>query len=166
MKNKQGFTLIEMLVVVLIIGILAGIALPQYEMAVEKAKATEALMNMRTIIGAAERSILIYGTDDDPSKTYGKHSNWDIELSGGTWKNEWEYITDNFRYATNQDGSGIDVVRCEGKCDITDDLWDDYIYELFGCYPTWGGCLLCFADSDKGKRICKALESLGVENRS
>ncbi|WP_428897892.1 type IV pilus assembly protein PilE [Parelusimicrobium proximum] len=58
-NNKKGFTLIELLVVVLIIAILAAVALPQYTKAVEKSRATEALLNVKAISDAANRTYLI-----------------------------------------------------------------------------------------------------------
>ena len=170
LKTALGFTLLELLVVVLIIGILASIALPQYEMSVEKAKAAEALMNMRTIIGAVERNILLNGKDD--SSVYANPENWDIELSGGTWYNrnsdfDGAYLTDNYIYMIDEDSSGVYAVRCNAKCEQTDAPFENEIYELFGSYPSFGDySLSCYGENAKGKKICKALEGLGVENNS
>ena len=60
-KLKRGFTLIELLVVVLIIAILAAVALPQYQKAVERARAAEALTALKAVATAAEAYYLIHG---------------------------------------------------------------------------------------------------------
>ncbi len=46
---KKGFTLIELMVVVLIIGVLASVALPQYERSVKKSRTAEVLMLLKSI---------------------------------------------------------------------------------------------------------------------
>lgn len=52
--SKAAFTLIELLVVVLIIGILAAVAVPQYQKAVTKARFAEAIVNLKTVAQADE----------------------------------------------------------------------------------------------------------------
>ena len=54
MKNKQAFTLIELLVVVLIIGILAAVALPQYQKAVWKSRAVQLRTMIKSLADAQE----------------------------------------------------------------------------------------------------------------
>lgn len=75
-SNKWAFTLIELLMVVLIIGILAAVAVPQYQKAVEKSKAVELLTVTRTLADAQQRYYLANGK-------YAKNQQeLDIEIKG------------------------------------------------------------------------------------
>ena len=65
MKKKngsKGFTLIEMLVVVLIIGVLAAVSLSQYKKAVAKSKAAQLQTAIASVANSVENFYLVQGS--------------------------------------------------------------------------------------------------------
>jgi len=68
-KAIKGFTLLEMLVVVIIIGILVAIALPQYTTTIEKARSAEAASNIGSIRTAMDRHWYQNSEDADARTT-------------------------------------------------------------------------------------------------
>ncbi len=61
-KNQGGFTLVELMIVVIIVGILAAVAIPMYQGATERAKASEAVAALGTIRGAMRVFYAEHGT--------------------------------------------------------------------------------------------------------
>ena len=108
MQNKsRAFTLIELLVVVLIICILAAVAIPQYEKAVEKARAAEAMVLVKAIADANQRYYLANG------KYTWSLADLDIEIPGkdvtreGMDRKETNYFEYGARRVSKTDTSNV-----------------------------------------------------------
>ncbi len=82
-KHRKGFTLVEILIVVVILGILAAIVIPQFTNASESAKASSLISQLQTIRSQLELAQVQHGgyypnlssnwdymtTETDPSST-------------------------------------------------------------------------------------------------
>lgn len=57
-QNKSGFTLLEIIIVIIIVGVLASLALPRFFATVEFSKSTEALTQLGVLRESMERCYL------------------------------------------------------------------------------------------------------------
>ena len=75
LKKNRGFTLVELLVVLLILGVLIALAVPRYIQAQGRAKETTFCSNVRSIISALETYKM-----DHESMEYPATASLDLEL--------------------------------------------------------------------------------------
>ena len=153
LKRKiDGFTLIELLVVVLIIGILSAIALPQYTVAVEKARVAEVLQNVRAIEEQLKLHLLETGGPTGKRESLQDFSS----LSFGEGDEDSVFLTKFFDYShaqINSDGTLYIEIRRRG------DL--DYVFTVEGKPNALSRSCYTGVNSDVGVKICKNLESMG-----
>ncbi len=155
--NSKAFTLIELLVVVLIVGILAAVALPQYQKAVEKTRLTELVHEINIIKKISALHLLENGT---PATLH------DISPAiewGGTWQHDgdyWYYTTNFFVYncdvAAVTSGLYCEIYRLTEK----NNYMSDSLYALAIAQDTttntWEN--MCFTwNSNLGSYACQTL---------
>ena len=149
MRDKNGFTLLEMLAVVLIIGILAGIAFPQYRNAVRKARVAEAKITLRAIADSADRQLL--NTYDSYDSNL---SHLDIEVSNES--NYWDFGVEE---CDNGGCASVALPKFEN-----DFLLFYYSTGYAGGEYEGNGKFECCANNDNGKKICQSLGGTAEEN--
>ena len=147
--NKNGFTLVEVLTVVVIIGVLTSMALPMYTRAIERSRATEAMADIK----AMNDSIYAYYADKEECPTFKKL----VAMVPGSDAEGTQITTKNFTFTFGAPAQ-VPGTSCAGVLATRNS--GGYAYTIWNPYQTVGGkglSLKCNGTSDKDIAICESL---------
>ncbi len=156
--NKKGFTLTEILTVVVIIGVLTSIALPQYARSVERSRATEAM----SVIKALNDSIYAFYADKETCPA--RFSQLVVTLPSDATTGTTTVSTKNFQFKLNGADEEIPGTECKGV--LATRTGSTYSYKIWNPYTRGDTgkalalqCAPVNENDEKSKAVC---ESLGL----
>lgn len=140
-KNKKGFTLIELIIVIVIIGILSTVSVPIYRKYITEATMTEGY----TLLGAVARAEIIYantkgggkfltnfGTSGWGSNSYQKIRELGIRTGNGQYKYFCNVCVGGSYFDKTRNAQAV----CLCACGYSDGLGYDGCYEPMTVYTT------------------------------
>ena len=111
LKTARGFTLIELMVVVVIIGILAAIAIPKFQNVTESAKFAACRSNLRNIASALN---LYHADNGEYPGAFQGHQWYTLDFMGEYVHADLSCPTQGSRYRFRINGREYDLIRVRG----------------------------------------------------